>query len=239
MKSTPAPPTSRTATPAPNRDDVEPLIRSLMGEREQLQGRVADLEAVLRATIEVLQARVASHNHETSSASTAHPLPNRSPRLTRWVGRLLVATATIAAVLYVRVSALNSVRSSQAGIVGEPATQVAAPAVRQEPQPGTPAGPVVSERPNDGLTIAVSARDRCWISATLDGKRKLERLMQRGETTILHALEEVVLKAGNAGALSLTINGLAGAPLGRRGQTVTTRITQDNYLRFTEQGSRR
>jgi hypothetical protein len=50
----------------------------------------------------------------------------------------------------------------------------------------------------------------------------------------LHALDEVVLKAGNAGALSLTINGLAAAPLGRQGQTVTTRITLANYMHFTE-----
>jgi hypothetical protein len=69
---------------------------------------------------------------------------------------------------------------------------------------------------------------------TLDGQRKLERLLRRGETTILHARDEVVLKAGNAGALSLTINGLAAAPLGRRGQTVTTRITMANYKRLLE-----
>jgi hypothetical protein len=40
------------------------------------------------------------------------------------------------------------------------------------------------------------------------------------------------LRVGNAGALSLTINGVAAVPLGRQGQAVTTRITLANYQRL-------
>ena len=60
-------------------------------------------------------------------------------------------------------------------------------------------------------------------------------MMQRGGEAILYARDEVVLRVGNAGALSLTINGVAAAPLGRQGQTVTTRITLANYKHLTEQ----
>jgi hypothetical protein len=195
------------------------------------------------------------HTAVTSSAIYVRPPLNRSHRLALWLVPLLAATAAVSAVLYMKVPVLNFAPRHHGVIVNGPVNQVAGPSVHTELQPAapsvatpdmrpepptvTPAGPAVgSQRPNDGLTILVNTRDLCWIGATLDGQRKLGRLMQRGETTILHALDEVVLRAGNAGAVSLTINGLAAAPLGGQGQTVTTRITLANYMRFTEQADR-
>jgi hypothetical protein len=157
----------------------------------------------------------------------------------------------VPAVLYLRMPALNFAAPAHSAVVNGPISQVAAPVVRPEqppaassvatsdirpePPPATPLGPaVVLQRPSDGLTILLNARDLCWIGTTLDGQHKLERLMHPGETAILHARDEVVLRAGNAGALWLTINGLAAAPLGRQGQAVTTRITPANYKRLTE-----
>ena len=64
----------------------------------------------------------------------------------------------------------------------------------------------------------------------LDGDRKLERELDAGEQATVQARNEVVLRVGNAGAISVTINGVAALPLGRPGEAVTTRITPDNYL---------
>jgi RodZ C-terminal domain len=281
-------PSFRTSTTGYDREDVDRFIRAVADERVCLQERVADLEAVLHATIEVLQARLAPHKHELdrmlitgknpeSRGESISPTPQETPRIPRDIGAeryagvttamnahlprnrshrlalvlvpLLVATAAVPAVWYLRVPVLNFATRGHSS--HEPVNRVPTPVVRTEPEPAAapvttpdmrpepPATaaepPVGSPRPSSGLTILVTARDRCWIGATFDGQRKLERLMQRGETTILHALDEVVLKAGNAGALSLTINGLRAAPLGRQGQTVTTRITLTNYMRLTEQ----
>jgi hypothetical protein len=62
--------------------------------------------------------------------------------------------------------------------------------------------------------------------------------MQRGEKATLHAGEEMVLRVGNAGALSLTIIGLATVPLGRQGQAITTRINLGNYRHLIEPSQR-
>jgi hypothetical protein len=59
MKSTPARPPFRTSSQGYHRQDVDTYIRGLADERAQLQGRVADLEAVLDATVQGLQARLA------------------------------------------------------------------------------------------------------------------------------------------------------------------------------------
>jgi hypothetical protein len=288
MKSTPPRPSFRTSTTGYDREDVDRFIRAVADERVCLQERVADLEAVLHATVEVLQARLAPHKHELdrmlisgeipesreestsptpqetlrlpreigaerhaaiTTATNAHPPRNRSHRLALMLVPLLVAAA-VPAVWYLRVPVLSFAARGRSTLANEPVNRVATPVVRTEqepaassvatpdmrpePPPAPPAEPPVgSPRPSNGLTIVLSASDRCWISATFDGQRRLERLMQRGETTMLHALDEVVLKAGNAGALSLTINGLAASPLGRHGQTVTTRITLANYMRLT------
>src|SRR5262245_59699905 len=64
MKATPARPFFRTSTPGYHREDVDTCIRALADERADLRERVADLEAVLHATIEVLQERLAPHQHE-------------------------------------------------------------------------------------------------------------------------------------------------------------------------------
>jgi len=92
---------------------------------------------------------------------------------------------------------------------------------------------VSSERSGDGLTILLSARSLCWVRAVLDGERTLERLMQPGEGAFLHAQAKVVLRVGDAGAVSWTINGLAAKAMGRPGEIATMQITVDNYRRLT------
>jgi hypothetical protein len=171
---------------------------------------------------------------------------------------LLAAMAAIPAVVYLRTPAQSFATPAHSAIVNESvsqASQAAAPVVRPEkqpaassaatpairaaPQPTAPPEPAISSpRPADDLTVVLTARAVCWIGATLDGKRKFERLMQRGEEATLHAREEMVLRVGNAGALSLTINGLATVPLGRQGEAITARINLANYKRFIEPSQR-
>jgi hypothetical protein len=71
------------------------------------------------------------------------------------------------------------------------------------------------------------------VSAAVDGKKVIERLMQPGEQQTLDVRRELVLTAGDAAALALTLNGAAARPLGKDGEVVTTRLnltTFKNYL---------
>ena len=58
------------------------------------------------------------------------------------------------------------------------------------------------------------------------------KLLQAGERHTLEASEELVLRVGDPGALSFSINGQAGRPLGRAGEPVNVRITKDNFRDF-------
>ena len=115
----------------------------------------------------------------------------------------------------------------------EPAP-VAAPAVT----PTVPARPVtpapVPATAGDSLTVSITAKGPCWVSATVDGQRMIERLMQPGERSTLEVKREMVLTAGDGGALAVTLNGAAAKPLGKSGEVVTARYTLTNFKNYVQ-----
>jgi cytoskeletal protein RodZ len=108
--------------------------------------------------------------------------------------------------------------------VGDPAAPAATSTA------AAPAAPPADER----LTIGVSARRPCWVSATVDGQKKIERLLQSGEQTTLEVRREMVLTAGDASAIALTLNGADARPLGKAGEVVTTRVNLSNYKDYLQ-----
>jgi cytoskeletal protein RodZ len=86
----------------------------------------------------------------------------------------------------------------------------------------------------DRLNVRLSTSDVCWISVVADSQPAVERLLQAGQQEVVAARQSLVLRAGNAGAVSWTINGAAARPLGRSGQVVTVRLDLDNFRNYLE-----
>jgi hypothetical protein len=63
----------------------------------------------------------------------------------------------------------------------------------------------------------------------VDGQKKIDRLLQAGERQIIQVRREMVLTAGDAGAIALTLNGADAKPLGKAGEIVTRRFNLTNY----------
>jgi hypothetical protein len=84
----------------------------------------------------------------------------------------------------------------------------------------------------DRLTIGLSVKRPCWISATVDGQRSIERLVQPGERRTLDVGRELVLTAGDGGAVEITINGVEARPIGRAGEVVTARFTASTIAKY-------
>ena len=110
-----------------------------------------------------------------------------------------------------------------------PPPPVSAPPVT--PLPVTPA-PVTAAV--DALTVSMTAKGPCWVSATVDGQRMIERLMQPGERSTFAVKREIVLTAGDGGALAVTLNGAAAKPLGKPGEVVTARYTLANFKNYVQ-----
>jgi cytoskeleton protein RodZ len=100
--------------------------------------------------------------------------------------------------------------------VGAPSVAAAPPAAA-----ASPAG--------DQLTVALTARRPCWVSATVDGRKSLERLLQPGEQQIVTVRREMVLTVGDASAIDVQFNGADGRALGKAGEVVTARFNLMNY----------
>jgi len=98
------------------------------------------------------------------------------------------------------------------------------------PPPATPSAVPAADR----LTIGLSARRPCWVSATVDGQKAIERLLQTGEQTTLEVRREMVLTAGDASAITLTLNGADARALGKAGEVVTTRLNLSNYKDYLQ-----
>ena len=82
---------------------------------------------------------------------------------------------------------------------------------------------------SDRLTIGLSARRPVWVSATVDGQQTISRLLQAGEKQTIDVKREMVITAGDAAALALTLNGANGRPLGKAAEVVTVPINLTNY----------
>lgn len=84
----------------------------------------------------------------------------------------------------------------------------------------------------DLLHLDIRPQGLCWLSATVDGTRVVYRLMQPGEQQTIEVHDEAVLRVGDPVAFAFSINGMVGRSLGRAGETVTVRITRQNYREF-------
>jgi cytoskeletal protein RodZ len=125
----------------------------------------------------------------------------------------------------------------------EPAPPPAAPAPAPAPVPplqGTappPAAPAATTEtatpaapaPSDRLAVGLVVTSPCWITATVDGQRTINRLVQPGERIAVDVQRDIVLAAGDAEAVKLTLNGAAARSLGKSGDVVTVRLTPANF----------
>jgi len=119
----------------------------------------------------------------------------------------------------------------------DPATPVAeasTPAVEPATAPDV-ASQAPPKSPNtDLLTIALSAKRPCWVTATVDGRKTIEGLLQVGEQKTIEVRREMVLTAGDASAISMTLNGADARPLGKAGEVVTARLNVSNFRDFLQ-----
>jgi len=86
----------------------------------------------------------------------------------------------------------------------------------------------VAAADSDGLQIDLRPQAECWLSAVADGRLVMYRLMQAGERETIVARADIVLRVGDAGALTYFVNGRVGRSPGAAGEAVTVRITSDN-----------
>ena len=117
-----------------------------------------------------------------------------------------------------------------------PAAALPSPPAAAAAPPAAAAASAPADVPaaGDRLTVVLSVKRPCWVSASVDGVRQIERLLQPGERQTIEVRREMVITAGDASAVTLTLNGAEAKPLGRTGDVVTTRFTLNNYKDYVQ-----
>ncbi|HEV2092739.1 MAG TPA: helix-turn-helix domain-containing protein [Rubrobacter sp.] len=133
----------------------------------------------------------------------------------------IVTVAVAALVIAVLVGALYfvglGVRSSVVDDAGG-AERVAAPV---EPQPGDP-----GEGPSGTLTVGVEVEGTpAWIRVSSDSETVFEEVAEPGFSRTFEARREVGIRAGDAGAVCVEVNGQDVGALGEPGQVLDRRYT--------------
>ena len=72
------------------------------------------------------------------------------------------------------------------------------------------------------------------MTATVDGQRTIDRLLQPGERQTIEIKKELALTAGDAAAVTLTLNGADAKPLGNAGEVVTVRLNPTNFRSYVQ-----
>jgi cytoskeleton protein RodZ len=85
---------------------------------------------------------------------------------------------------------------------------------------------VSNEAPLDTLRVGVSVEGSpAWIRVTSDAETVFEQVAEPGYSRTFEARRVVVIEAGNAGAVSVEINGQGVGPLGEPGQVIDRSFT--------------
>ena len=133
--------------------------------------------------------------------------------------------ALIAAAVLIGVISMNRNDAAERADAPAPAAPAAVP-----PAPVPAAAPQPVATGGAAVRIEMRANGLCWVRAVADGQTVVARLLQPGEAQTVSAEREVVLRIGDPPALSYSINGRPGQPLGAARIPVTVRIGADGEL---------
>ncbi|RJP29775.1 MAG: helix-turn-helix domain-containing protein [Candidatus Omnitrophota bacterium] len=70
------------------------------------------------------------------------------------------------------------------------------------------------------VMLTIVAKEDCWINLKVDGRTVFQSVLKKGRSETWEAKDKMELTIGNAGIVSLEVNGQSIPPLGRKGQVI-------------------
>jgi cytoskeleton protein RodZ len=111
-------------------------------------------------------------------------------------------------------------------------TPAQAPAAQQKP-PEPVSAPVPASvtppNPDAAIHVEVTADEAVWVLARADGKYAFSATMDPHTTRNVEGVKEVTLRLGNAGGVTISLNGKPIGPAGPKGQIRTIQFTSGGF----------
>lgn len=109
-----------------------------------------------------------------------------------------------------------------------PRAEPVAPAARDEAAPARDVAPASGPVEHAGaISLVLRTSAEAWVEARADGQRVVYELLDPGVERRIGAEREIAMRIGDAGAVSLVVNGRSLGPLGASGQVRELRVTPD------------
>lgn len=89
--------------------------------------------------------------------------------------------------------------------------------------------PVLAPNPNATVRVGITADEPAWLSAKVNGKYLFSGILQANETRNIDVDGQVDLRLGNAGGVTITLNGKAIPPVGPKGQIRNVQLTSGGF----------
>jgi cytoskeleton protein RodZ len=229
------------------RDDISKLPGGLFSRafvRSYALQVSLDPEETVRTFLTHFPADSLTVGHPTAGTIEDNEAVQSDQRIARTLLRLVVVSLPLVTLLVYFGGSREMPSAEPSGAAAVPATTVQEPLSRAALPSGDGASPTAGsfngldapgaprDRAPGRLNVRLSTSDLCWISVVADSEPAVERLLQAGQQEVVDARQTMVLRAGNAGAVSWTINGAAARPLGSSGQVVTVRLDLENFRNF-------
>jgi len=137
--------------------------------------------------------------------------------------------------------AVGEVPPAPAAALNPPAVPDRAPAPATDPAPllkppaATATASADEPRSTDAadlLTIGLSVRTPCVVSAIVDGRKAIDQVLRPGDRRTIEVRRDIMLTVGDASAVVMTLNGADARPLGKAGDVVTVRLTLANFKEY-------
>ena len=167
---------------------------------------------------------------DMSEATAAFPDP--APHHRARDGYIIAGAAVVLILVLALVSWIGGDSApASSGTPGRSTPTSSRPGVPAATNPATSGQPSQAGQNSDTATaqlplqVELVALRKVWMRVTVDGDRAIEQEVEEGQRLRFGANKAIVVRAGDAGAVTISVDGEAAAPLGRGGQPATRTVT--------------
>ena len=118
----------------------------------------------------------------------------------------------------------------------QPPTQNVPAAAEKPAVSPAPSTPATEAGANGAVHVEVTAEEPVWVLVRSDGKFEFSGTMEASQSRIVDGHSTVVLRVGNAGGVTITLNGKPIGPLGPKNEARTVEFTPGGF-HVVEQGA--
>lgn len=159
----------------------------------------------------------------TASKSGAKARPPKAGRARYWLVMVVAAAVLVILVpLFTAAFWSSPAPETTPGVQGNGAAAAAgtkAPGAAAE-TPAAAEGTPVPPRPSELQLTIVAAKGPCWLEVVVGGQPVFQGLLPLGKEMSFSARESISVKFGDAGAVTVKVNGREIGPIGKRGEVV-------------------